>query len=172
MKEIDFATLTLQDALDFAVLVEEEACERYEDLAAQMETHDTPAAADFFRFMVKNEAKHGQELAARRTEMFGMAPSKVDRSMLWDVEAPDFSEVRAFMAAREALEVALHAEKKAYQFFADAVIHVTDPDVRALFEELREEELVHQDLVRREIAKLPESPLVDINDYADEPMPQ
>ena len=172
MKEIDFATLTLQDALDFAVLVEEEACERYEDLAAQMETHDTPAAADFFRFMVKNEAKHGQELAARRTQMFGSAPSKVDRSMLWDVEAPDFSEVRAFMAAREALEVALHAEKKAYQFFADAVIHVTDPEVRALFEELREEELMHQDLVRREIAKLPESPLVDINDYADEPMPQ
>ncbi|MCA1732582.1 MAG: rubrerythrin [Acidobacteria bacterium] len=172
MKEIDFATLTLQDALDFAVLVEEEACERYEDLAAQMETHDTRAAADFFRFMVKNEAKHGQELAARRTQMFGSAPSKVDRSMLWDVEAPDFNEVRAFMAAREALEVALHAEKKAYQFFADAVIHVTDPDVRALFEELREEELMHQDLVRREIAKLPESPLVDINDYADEPMPQ
>jgi erythrin-vacuolar iron transport family protein len=172
MKEIDFATLTLQDALDFAVLVEEEACERYEDLAAQMETHDTPAAAEFFRFMVKNEAKHGQELAERRSQLFGTAPSKIDRSMLWDVEAPDFNDVRAFMAAREALEVALHAEKKAYQFFADAVIHVTDPEVRALFEELREEELMHQDLVRREIAKLPEGPLVDVNDYVDEPMPQ
>ena len=78
MKEIDFATLTLQDALDFAVLLEEEACERYEDLAAQMDTHDTPAAAEFFRFMVKNEAKHGHELAARRTQMFGTAPTKVD----------------------------------------------------------------------------------------------
>lgn len=172
MKDIDFATLTLQDALDFAILVEDEACERYEDLAAQMATHDAPAAAEFFLFMVMNEAKHGHELMIRRRELFGTEPSNVDRSMLWDVEAPDFSEVRAFMPAREALEVSLRAEVKAHQFFAEAVNHVTDPAIRTLFEELKEEELLHQDLVRREIAKLPEEPLVDVSDYADDPMPQ
>lgn len=172
MKEIDFATLTLQDALDFAILVEEEACERYQELAAQMAGHHSPGAAEFFTFMVRNEAKHGEELSVRRRQLFGGAPPKVDRSMLWDVEAPDFSEVRAFMSAREALEVALHAEEKAYTFFAEAVKHVTQPDVLTLFEELEQEELVHQDLVRRELAKLPASADVDASEYADEPMPQ
>jgi erythrin-vacuolar iron transport family protein len=172
VKDIDFSTLTLQDALDFAILVEEEACERYQDLAQQMEVHNTPAAAEFFRFMVLNEAKHGHELTLRRRELFGTAPSQIDRTMLWSVEAPEFDEVRAFMPARAALEVALRAEEKAYRFFVDATAHVTDPGVRALFEELTEEELVHQDLVRREMDKLPAGAPADIEDYVDEPMPQ
>ena len=33
MRDLDFSTLTLQDALDFAILVEEEARDRYTDLA-------------------------------------------------------------------------------------------------------------------------------------------
>ena len=172
MKELDFSTMTLQDALDFAILVEEEACERYQDLAQQMEVHNTDAAAEFFRFMVLNEAKHGHELTLRRRELFGNAPSAVDRTMLWDVEAPDFAEVRAFMPAREALEVALRAEEKAYRFFLDATAHVKDPGVRALFEELTEEELVHQDLVSRELRKLPPVAVPEVEALVDEPMPQ
>lgn len=172
MKTLDLTKLTLQDALDFAILVEEEACERYGDLAAQMEAHNTQAAAVFFRFMVLNEAKHGHELTTQRRALFGTAPARVDRSMLWDVEAPEFGEVRPFMPAGEAFAVALHSEEKAYQFFADAIPHVADPDVKKLFEELMEEELVHQDLVRREIAKLPPEAVVAMEDYVDEPMPQ
>ena len=172
MKTLDLSKLTLQDALDFAILVEEEACERYDDLAQQMEAHNTQAAAVFFRFMVLNEAKHGHELTLRRRELFGTAPARVDRSMLWDVEAPEFGEVRPFMPAREAFDVALHAEEKAYRFFADAVAHLTDPGVKVLFEELMEEELVHQELVRKEIDKLPAEASVEMEDYVDEPMPQ
>lgn len=172
MKDLDFATLTLQDALDFAILVEEEAAERYGDLAEQMEAHNTPAAAEFFRFMILNEAKHGHELTTRRRDLFGNAPSKIDRSMLWDVEAPDFEDVRAFMPARAALDVALHAEEKAYRFFVSITAHVTDPDVRALFVELTEEELLHQDLVQREIDKLPPDASLGADEFADEPMPQ
>lgn len=172
MKTLDLATLTLQDALDFAILVEEEACERYDDLAAQMEAHNTQAAAVFFRFMVLNEAKHGHELTLRRRELFGTAPARVDRSMLWDVEAPEFEEVRPFMPAREALEVALRAEEKAYRFFSEAVASVSDAKAKALFQELMEEELMHQDLVRKEIEKLPAEAATDMEDYVDEPMPQ
>jgi rubrerythrin len=172
MNELDFSTMTLQDALDFAILVEEEACERYQDLAQQMEAHNTPAAAEFFRFMVLNEAKHGHELTLRRRELFGTAPTRIDRTMLWSVEAPEFDEVRAFMPTRAALEVAMRAEEKAYRFFVDTTKHVKDPGVRALFEELTEEELVHQDLVRREIEKLPPGVPADVEDYVDEPRPQ
>ena len=35
--KIDFAMLSLRDALDLGILIEEEARERYEELAAQMD---------------------------------------------------------------------------------------------------------------------------------------
>ena len=57
-KDIDFAKLSLQDALDLAVLIEEEARERYEEFAHQMRLHHTHEAARFFRFMAGNEEKH------------------------------------------------------------------------------------------------------------------
>src|SRR5512142_3505376 len=87
MKTLDLTGLDLRDALDLAVLVEEEAKDRYEELAAQMENQHTFEAAAFFHAMVKNEAKHGEELAARRKTLSADAPRRVDRSLLWDVEA-------------------------------------------------------------------------------------
>ena len=62
-KTLDLTGLDLRDALDLGSLVEEEAKERYEELAAQMENQHTLEAAAFFHLMVKNEARHGEELA-------------------------------------------------------------------------------------------------------------
>jgi len=169
-KNIEFERLSLQDALDLAIMIEEEAAERYEDLAAQMDVHHTPQAADFFRFMVKNETKHGEELSDRRKKLFGDAPRNVDSSMIWEVEAPEYEKVRVFMTAQEALNVALQSEEKAYRFFEGAVKHVTDKEVLDLFEELKQEEIEHQDLVKKELAKLTPESKVDVSDYADEPV--
>ena len=172
MKEIDFAALTLQDALDFAILIENEAAERYEELADQMSTHHTDEAATFFRFMVVNETKHGDELAARRKKLFGDAPSRIDESLMSEVEAPEYDKVRVFMTVEDALNVALEAEKKAYGFFVGAIEHVENAEVLQLFQELRQEEIEHQELVKNEMKKLPPSKKVDIDDYADEPVAQ
>lgn len=168
-KGIDVARLSLKDALDLAIVIEDEARDRYDEFADQMDLHHTPAAADFFRFMSRNEQKHGEDLSARRVALFGDAPRAVDRTMLFDVEAPDYDEARAFMTPRQAMLSALHSEEKAHAFFVAALPSITDPDVRALFDELREEEVHHQDLVRRELAKLPEPESVDMGDVADEP---
>ena len=170
VETIDFAALSLQDALDLAILVEEEAHERYLEFVDQMEQHHTPEAAAFFRAMAGNEAKHGEELRARRESLFGDAPRRVERSMLWDVEAPEYDEPRAFMSARQAMGVALRAEIKAYEFFVKALPHVSDPEVRALFEELRDEEVVHQTLVREALRGLPRGPEPDPDDYSDDPV--
>jgi rubrerythrin len=167
---LDFATLTLQDALDLAILVEEEAQERYLEFVDQMEVHHTPEAARFFRTMAGAEEKHGEALKARRQTLFADAPTRVRRSMLWDVEAPDYDAPRAFMSARQAMEVALAAETKAHAFFEKALPHLRDPEVRRLFEELRDEEVVHQRLVREAMQKLPSGPEPDPEDYADEPV--
>ncbi len=171
-KGIDFARLSLRDALDLAILIEDEARERYEEFVDQMEIHHTPEAAAFFKAMMGNEIRHGAELAIQRRALFREEPSRITRDMIWDVEAPDYDSTRAFMSVREAMEVALRSEIKACDYFGDALKHISDPAVRKLFEELRSEELVHQDLVRRELEKLPPDPGINPDDYADDPVAQ
>ncbi len=171
-KGIDYRTISLRDALDLAVLVEEEAKERYLELADQMELHHTPDAEGFFRFMADNEDKHRVELLERRHKLFNHQPSGVTREMLFDVEAPDYSEARVFMTAREALETALRSETKAWTFFDKVLPQLVDIGVRGLFEELRAEEVHHQELVRRELAKLPPDDAFCHEDFADEPVGQ
>ena len=171
---IDFSQLSAQDALDLAILVEEEAEERYQEFAHQMDVHHTPDAAAFFRFMAGNEARHREQLALRRAGEFGDAPPRVTRSMLWDVEAPDYDEARAFMSPRRAMEAALRCEQKAHAFFVDALREMRDPAVRSILEELRDEEVHHQDLVGRELAKLPPEGEAEIDpeSFTDEPTSQ
>ena len=169
---VDFAALSLQDALDLAILVEEEAQERYLEFVDQMQQHHTPEAARFFAAMAKNEQKHGEELRARRRALFGDTPPRVTRAMLWDVEAPDYDQPRALMSARQAMEVALVSETKAHEFFVSALPHVGDPDVTRLFQELRDEEILHQTLVREAMRALPPGKDAESGDYEDEPVAQ
>jgi erythrin-vacuolar iron transport family protein len=169
---IDFSFLSLRDAFDLAILIEDEARERYEEFAHQMELHHTPGAAEFFRLMANNEAKHGAWLGQQRGERFGDEPRVVTRAMLWDVEAPDYDQARAFMTAREAMHEALQCEEKAHAFFVAALPQVHEPAVAALFVELRDEEVQHQILVKNEIAKLPPDPAVRPDDFEDEPTAQ
>jgi rubrerythrin len=169
---IDFPALSLQDALDLAILVEEEAEERYLEFVDQMRKHHTDAAAEFFATMARNERKHGGELRARRRSLFGDAPTRMKRSMLWDVEAPDYDQPRAFMSARQAMDVALASETKAHEFFVRAIPGVSDPDVKRLFQELRDEEILHQSLVREAMRALPPEEDPDPGDYEDEPVAQ
>jgi rubrerythrin len=169
---IDFASLSLQDALDLAILVEEEAQERYLEFADQMEKHHTAEAARFFATMARSEERHGDELRARRRALFGNAPGRMKRSMLWDVEAPDYDQTRAFMSARQAMRVALASEAKAHEYFVRALPHLSDPEVRRLFQELRDEEVLHQSLVREAMRSLPEGEEPDPGDHEDEPVAQ
>ena len=172
MKTLDPAGLDLRDALDLAILVEEEARDRYEELAAQMENQHTSEAAVFFHVMVKNEARHGEELAVRRRDLFGETPRRVDRSLLWDVEAPAYESVRAFMTLREALTVALEAEVKAHDFFTAALAMPLAAPVKQLFEELRQEEVLHRELVNKQLSRLPPDTGLTTEDFADEPVAQ
>jgi len=168
--DIDFASLSIKDALDLAILVEDEAEERYRELGDNLELHNTKDAARFFHFMMGCEAKHGEELRAKRKELFGDEPTTVDSSMLWDVEAPGYETAKSFMTLQDALDVALAAETKAFEFFDGALPEVEDPEVRELFTELRQEEVEHMQMVREQMEKLPKGDGFDPSDYADEPV--
>jgi erythrin-vacuolar iron transport family protein len=165
---IDYAQLDLRDALDLAILIEEEARQRYEEFTHLVGGRYPGDAADVFRTMAGFEAKHEAELAAERAKRFGDAPRRISLEQLDDVEAPDRNRPRVFMSARQAVEVALYSEEKAHDFFAALLPHVKDPDVHALFEGLRVEELRHQQFLRERLEQLPPGPDVP-EDEADEP---
>jgi erythrin-vacuolar iron transport family protein len=171
-RSIDFATITLRDALDLAAIVEEEARDRYEEFADQMVLHHNPEAARFFRFMLAVEQKHEDKLNEQRKELFGDQPRVVRREMIFDIEAPEYDDVRANMTLLQALETSLHAEEKAYAFFDAAVKEVKDAKVKELFLHLRDEEAEHQALVKKEIAKLPPEVkgAITADDVDDEPV--
>lgn len=165
---IDFSKLDLMDALDLAVLIEVEAYQRYKMFAAQLGHRAPGDAASVFASMATNEAKHGQELADRRTELFGDAPVRVSRDDIFDVEAPDPGAPRATMSTLQAYQVALESEQKAFDFYDRALPYVTDPEIRELFTELRDEETEHVELVQKAIAALPPGSDVEWEDDEDE----
>jgi rubrerythrin len=152
---LDLANLDLMDALDLAVLVEAEAYDRYRMFAAQLGHRRSGDAASIFAAMAENEGKHGKVLLARRQSRFGKTPMRVSRDDLFDVEAPDQGAPRSGMSTRQAFEIALAAEQKARDFYDQALAHVDDAEIRALFAELRDEETAHVRMVREAIAALP-----------------
>ncbi len=170
MTQLDFSKLNLQDALDMAVLIEKEAEERYLWFVDLLGEHYTGDAADFFKTMAGYERRHGEELAERRRALFGDAPARITADMIEDVEAPDSGKPRANMSPRHAMNVAMESEIKAYEFFNNALPGIQDTSVRKLFEELRDEETEHQDLLKVQMAKYPDSLDPDVDpDSVDTP---
>ena len=164
---LDLSTLSLMDALDLATLIEEEARQRYEQFAKQLGGY---GAGAFFASMAENEAKHGTEILERRMALFGKTPMKMKLDDLFDVEAPEMGAVRRGMSTVQAFELGLAAEKRAYDFYDMALPGITDPDIKALFTELRDEETEHVEMLQEAMAKLPANASIEIeNDPDDAP---
>ena len=155
---LDLSRLSLMDALDLAILIEEEAHQRYKMFASQLGRASSGYdAGSFFASMAENEAKHGTEILERRMALFGKTPMKLKLDDLYDVEAPEMGAAHRGMSTVQAFEIGLVAEKKAYDFYDMALPGITDPEVRTLFTELRDEESEHVEMLREEMAKLPPS---------------
>ncbi len=165
---LDLSKLSLMDALDLAKLIEFEAYQRYRMFTSQFGRRGGYDPGAFFATMAENEAKHGRELAARRKSLFGDAPAKVTLDDLFDVEAPEMGAPRRKMSTVQAFELGLAAERKAYDFYDKALPGITDPEVRELFTELRDEETEHVKMLQDEMAKLPESAAIEDDVDLDE----
>ncbi len=155
---IDFAELDLRGALDFAILIEEDAQLRYEQLARLL-GDDAGGAGDVFRAMIVTEAGHRRALVERRAVLFGDAPPRIEISVMDEgVERPDVDDDELPRTAREALELSRAAERHAYEFYREALPCLRAPDARAFFEGLMEEELEHEAILARKIAELDAHP--------------
>jgi len=148
----DAAGLDLRGAFDFAIMVEEDAQVRYEQLAALVDG-EPGGAADVFRAMAVNEAKHRCDLEAQRAAVFRDAPPRIHVSVLDPaVERPDPG-AELPRTAREALLLALGAEQRAFDFYRAALALVEDPAVRYFFQQLMDEEAEHIALLAAKLAR-------------------
>ena len=166
---VDFAKLTLMDALDLAAVIELEAYKRYTHFADGLGSRGVDDAGGVFQSMAVNENKHCEQLAERRLALFGDRPAKVKLDDIFDVEAPEFGAPTWNMSALQAYRVALSSEKKAFEFYDEALNYVTQPDVKALFEELRDEEAEHVAMLEAIMAKLPPSAAEELEDEDFDP---
>jgi rubrerythrin len=161
------------DALDLAAVIELEAYKRYTQFAEQLGSRGSDDAGAVFHSMAVNENKHCEQLAERRLALFGDKPPKVKLDDIFDVEAPEFGAPRWNMSPLKAYHVALSSEQKAFSYYDQALRHVNQPDVKALFEELRDEEAEHVEMLKKIIAKLPPSAAIDLEDedtYPNQPV--
>ena len=162
--KLDYSKLTLMDALDLATLIEIEAQKRYTQFAERLGSRDSDDAGAVFESMAVNESKHGEQIAERRLALFGEKPPTVKPDDIFDVEAPDFGAPSMNMSPLKAYQVALSSEKKAFAFYSQVLRYVNQPDVKALFEELRDEEAEHVRMLEEIIANLPPSAAIDLED--------
>ncbi len=140
-----------------AIAIEREAAERYAELAERMADLDNHAVAALFRFLSRAEARHLAELR-RRTE--GVLLPELCADYSWLHEGPPETVARELvfrlMTQRDALKIALQAEKRACAFFEHEARSATDPAVRALAREMAAEEAGHVALIERMLARTPD----------------
>jgi len=161
--------LGLMDALDLASLIEFEAKKRYTEFADSLGSRGVDDAGAVLRSMAVNETKHCEEIAKRRLALFGDKPAKVTLDDIFDVESPDAGDVRWNMSVLKAYQLALFSEQKAFAFYDEALENVHQLDVKALFEELRDEEAEHVRMLVKIISNLPRSAETELEDEDYDP---
>lgn len=141
------------ELLAHALAIEDEACTRYVELADQMDTHNNPAAAAFFRRMAKLEGLHTEKIRAQCAQH--SLPSLAPWQYRWrDPEAPestDYAVVDHMLTLARALTLALHNEQRARDYFLEIACAATEPDVRDLAIELADDERQHMEWLAREL---------------------
>lgn len=151
---------TVAELLAHALHIEEEAEERYRMLGDQMEVHNNPDLAVMFRRFAGHEAHHAEEI---RQQMKGLGiPEISPLQRKWGApdspEAVDFTSLRYNMTPWHALQLALKAERSAFDFFDRIAKVAADPELKKWAEEFRAEEAEHVEFVLRELKKHPEPP--------------
>jgi rubrerythrin len=152
------APRTLTEFMAQALVMEQEAAQRYAEFADAMEVHNNLEVAALFRKMADIERRHAAQIMAEMgwKEMPALPPGKPS----WDdgFEAPETTpgdEVHYLMQPYHVLQLALINEQRAERFFARLARAATQESVRKAAGELQAEEAEHVALVKAWMKKVP-----------------
>ncbi len=151
-------SVTAEELLAYALVIEQEAAEGYAELADQMEVHNNREVAGLFQKLASIEAKH---MANVESLSEGRSLPKIS---IWDMpwqgpespEMPARDEAHYLMTPHHALSLALSAERRAVSFFAAMVEKAEDAEVQDMARQLRDDEQQHVALLEEWIGRYPE----------------
>ena len=152
-------TATVASAADFmahAYAMEAEAAERYAEFADSMEMHNNLEVAELFRKLSRIEQRHADQIL----EQMGWKQSPVSSANVrWEgaegPETADPTELHYLMQPYHALQIALHNEKRARDFFAHLARVTRDAGVRKGALEMEEDEAEHVRLIEAWLKRTP-----------------
>lgn len=144
------------DFMAHAYAMEVEAAERYAEFADSMEMHNNREVAELFRKLSRIEQRHADQIL----EQMGWKQSSVTSiKVRWEgMEGPetaDPTELHYLMQPYHALQIALHNEKRARDFFAHLAKVTKDAGVRKGAREMEEDEAEHVRLIEEWLKRTP-----------------
>lgn len=131
----------VQDIIDFAIGKEQEAVDFYTDLAANVES---PVVAEELRKMAAEEVRHRDRLRNAPIAFVGDPESS---GKVVDLKIADFTllpKVTPDMSFQDAINIAMHREKDAMDFYSTLANVVTDQTTKEVFTNLAGEEARHK----------------------------
>ena len=152
-----------------AYAMEAEAAERYADFADSMEVHNNREVAELFRKLSRIEQRHADQIL----EQMGWKQSPVaSASYRWEgaegPETADPTELHYLMQPYHALQIALHNERRARDFFAHLAKVTANAGVRKGALEMEQDEAEHVRLIEQWLKRTPKP---DSNWEADQDPP-
>jgi len=150
------AIATTTDFYAHALAIEREAAARYGEFARYLEDHDRAELADLFRHLERVEGDHARYIE-RRVGAIKVSPAIAARYR-WLEAGPAGAEAAVhewifrLIEPREALRIALEAERRAQVFYERLAAEAQDAEVRTLALEFCEEEKEHAARLERALA--------------------
>jgi ferritin-like protein len=155
---------TLPDLYAHALVLEREAAKRFELLARCMRDAGLDHLAEEFEIIGKEERDQYELLAV------GTAGRDIPEPQPWEYAwhyvGPEADRLPAPRNTREVLRVALSAERRTMNFYADVAEHVDDDSVSAFAAEMAIDERRHVDRLERLLAREPD-PAAAVGDQAE-----
>lgn len=164
------AVHTAEELLAHALAMEQEASERYTELADQMAVHNNHEVEALFRKLAEIEQKHVVHMTDVSAEM------KLPRISPWDYrwgggespEAIDPTELHYLIRPYQAIALALEHERRAVEFYSELAAGARRADVRKLAEQFAAEEREHVGWLEQWLERYPK-PDADWDEDPDPP---
>lgn len=162
---------TTEELLAYSLALEEEAVERFNELADQMEVHNNHEVADLFYRLAEIEGKHVEKV--RRASEGKELPNLLAWEFDWidageSPEGGSLEDAHYLMQPWHAIELAKHGEQRAVAFFRHVASNATNEEVEKMARKLVAEEQEHVELLEQWQQRFPK-PDDDWDDDLDPP---
>lgn len=145
---------SVEEFLAYAINLEREAADRYQQLALAMDAYGNREVGKLFHRLSAYSRMHLGQAQARSG--FRDMPKMKPEDFLWpNLESPETAAIWGadpLLGRQHALEIALDAETAGYEFYKSVLDATRDPEIRMMAKEFVEEEAEHVSELQKWIA--------------------